>query len=75
MIERLSKKRLEKIENLFRDPPPDSKTAAARDFGVDLFLLLRWLKLTPQERIEEARERMIFLEEIKRQGEIVRSEK
>ena len=68
MIERLSEERLEKIENLFHNPPPNSKTAAARDYGIDLFLLFRWLKLSPQERIEEARKRMIFLEEVRKQG-------
>lgn len=74
-MEKLSEKRLKKIGEVFRDPPPDSKTAKARDFGVDLSLLFRWLKLSPQERIEEARKRMIFLEEVKRQGEIARSKK
>lgn len=75
MLEKLSEERLKKIEKIFRNPPPDSKTAEARDFGVDLSLLFRWLKLSPQERIEEARKRMIFLEEVKRQGEIARSKK
>ena len=68
MIERLTEERLEKIASIFQNPPPNSKTKAAQDYGVDLFLLLRWLKLSPQERIEEARKRMIFLEEVKRQG-------
>lgn len=75
MTEKLSEERLKKIEELFHNPPPNSKTAAARDFGVDLFLLFRWLKLSPQERINEARERMIFLEEVKKQGEIARRKK
>jgi hypothetical protein len=74
-MEKLSEKRLTRIEELFRNPPPNSKTAAARDFGVDLSLLLRWLKLSPQERIEEAIERMDFLEEVKRQGENSRRKK
>jgi hypothetical protein len=72
MIERLSEERLKKIEKIFLNPPPKSKTAAARDYGVDLSLLFRWLKLSPQERIEEAKQRMIFLEEVKRQGELAR---
>lgn len=75
MTEKLGEKRLKKIEELFRNPPPNSKTAAARDFGIDLSLLFRWLKLSPQERIEEARNRMDFLEEVKRQGEIARRKK
>lgn len=72
-MEKLSEKRLKKIQDFFRDPPPNSKTAEARDFGVDLTLLFRWLKLSPQERIEEARKRMVFLEEVKRQGKLART--
>jgi hypothetical protein len=74
MIERLSKERLEKIAQIFQNPPLNSKTAAARDYGVDLSLLFRWLKLSPQERIVEARKRMIFLEEVKKQGEAKRKQ-
>ncbi|MGI8670551.1 MAG: hypothetical protein ACR2J3_12030 [Aridibacter sp.] len=72
-MKKLNEKQLNKIEELFRNPPPNSKIAEAKDFGVDLSLLLRWLKLSPQERIEEARIRMIFLEEIKKQGELARN--
>lgn len=74
-MEKLTEERLKKIEEFFHNPPPNSKTAAARDFGVDLFLLLRWLKLSPQERIETARQRMVFLEEVKKQGELARKNK
>lgn len=75
MNERLSEERLEKIKELFQNPPPNSKTAAGKEFGVDLSLLFRWLTLSPQERIEEARARMIFLSEVRKQGEIIRSGK
>ena len=74
-MEKLSENRLKKIEELFHNPPPNSKTAEAQAFGVDLSLLFRWLKLSPQERIEEARSRMILFEEVKKQGEIARREK
>lgn len=74
-MEKLSEERLKKIEELFRNPPPGSKIAEARDFGVDLSLLFRWLKISPQERIEEARNQMIFLEEVKKQGETARNKK
>ena len=74
-MEKLSEKRLEKIGELFRNPPPHSKIAEAKEFGVDLSLLFRWLKLSPQERIEEARNRMIFLEEVGRQGAAARRKK
>ncbi len=74
-MEKLSEKRLEKIADIFQNPPPDSKTKAAQDYGVDLSLLFRWLKLSPQERIEEARKRMIFLEEVRKQGEAKRNKR
>lgn len=74
-MEKLSEQRLEKIGELFENPRPGSKTAAAKEFNVDLSLLFRWLKLSPQERIEEARERMVFLAEVRKQGEISRSRK
>ncbi len=72
MTEKLSEERLKKIEELFRNPPSNSKTAEAREFGVDLSLLFRWIKLSPQERVEEARSKMIFLDEVKKQGEMAR---
>jgi hypothetical protein len=75
MLDKLSEKRLERIANIFQNPPTNSKTKAAQDYGVDLSLLFRWLKLSPQERIEEARKRMVFLEEVKRQGEAKRNSK
>lgn len=74
-MEKFSEQRLERIGVLFRNPRPGSKVAAAKEFGIDLSLLFRWLKLSPQERIEEARNRMIFLEEVKNQGEIARAKK
>jgi hypothetical protein len=38
-----------------RDPPPGSKTRAARDFGVDLTMMVRnAFLLTPAERLERA---------------------
>ncbi len=75
MIEKLSEERLKRVKKLFQNPLPDSKTAAAKEFGVDLSLLFRWLTLSPQERIEEARERMIFLSEVRKQGENARNAK
>lgn len=49
----------ERLLELFTNPPPRSKIAAAKKAGVDLMLMLRLLGLTPQERLEEA---MRFLE-------------
>lgn len=74
-MEKLSSEKLKKIEELLVNPPRASKIAAAKDFGVDLSLMFRWLKLSPQERIEEARERMVLLEEVKTQGALSRNKK
>jgi hypothetical protein len=52
-MEKLSEKRLEKIGKLIRNPRPGSKVAAAKEFGIDLTLLARNLRLTPEERINE----------------------
>ncbi len=74
-MEKLSDERLKKIGELIKNPPDNSKIAAAKEFGVDLSLLFRWLKLSPQQRIEEARERMVLLEEVKTQGELSRNKR
>ena len=43
----------ENWEALLLNPPPNSKIAQAKEFGIDLTLLLRNLRLTPQQRIDE----------------------
>lgn len=45
----MNEKAIEKLLN----PPPGGKIAAAKEFGVDLTLLARNLRLTPEERINE----------------------
>lgn len=41
------------IEEWLRNPPPGSKAAAARDFGIDLTLTIENLRLTPEERLRQ----------------------
>ena len=41
---------LERARRRLLNPQPGSRAAAARDFGVDLSLLLEQLRLTPEER-------------------------
>jgi hypothetical protein len=38
-------------EELLLHPEPGSKAAAARDFGIDLTLIIERLRLTPEERL------------------------
>jgi hypothetical protein len=59
---------------LINDPPPGSKLAAARDFGIDLTLLVRQLELTPSERFVELAAAQTFLEELRRAGKGVTHE-
>ena len=52
----------ENWEALLLNPLPNSKIAQAKEFGIDLTLLLRKLRLTPQERLEELQQAMESLE-------------
>ena len=48
----------ENWEDLLLNPPPNSKIAQAKEFGIDLTLLLRNLRLTPQQRVDELQQAM-----------------
>ncbi len=41
------------IEEILLNPKPGSKAAAAKEFGIDLTLLIRNLRLSPEERLTE----------------------
>lgn len=60
-----------KIEEWLLNPPAGSK-AAAKEFGIDLTLLLRNLRLTPQERAEKLQRVMRFNYAIQQQGRLQR---
>jgi hypothetical protein len=64
----MNEKAIEKLLN----PPPGSKIAAAKEFGIDLTLLAVNLRLTPQERIDKLQGMMKFVDEIQRQGKLMR---
>ena len=42
-----------RLYELVQNPPPGSKIEAAKQYGVDLTLNLRRLRLTPTERAQE----------------------
>ncbi|MBA3633923.1 MAG: hypothetical protein H0W58_14115 [Acidobacteria bacterium] len=67
-MEKLSKERLKKIGELFKNPRPGGKIAAAKEFGIDLTLTYEQLKKTPQERLDDLQNAMRGLEEIARAG-------
>jgi hypothetical protein len=50
---RVVRRTQESIEAWLLNPAPGSKTAAARDFGIDLTLLIERLRRTPEERLRE----------------------
>ena len=51
------------VEAHLLNPPPGSAAARARDFGIDLTLLIRRLRLTPEERLDDLQQVMRDLEE------------
>jgi hypothetical protein len=48
------------------DPKPGTAAAAARDFGIDLSLTVRNLRLTPEERIKKLDDIQASLKEIRK---------
>lgn len=63
---KMTKHERERVVELINHPPPGSKIAAAKDFGIDLTLLVRKLELTPTERLEELRAAAHSVEEMSR---------
>ena len=49
-------------EEKLLNPKPGSKAAAAQEFGIDLTLLVRQLRLTPQQRLDELQSAMESVE-------------
>jgi hypothetical protein len=52
-------------EERLLDPTPRSAIARAKEFGIDLTLLNRRLKLTPEQRLDEFQQAMIDMEELR----------
>lgn len=52
-------------EDRLRNPPPDSAIARARDFGIDLTLLIERLRLTPEERVSRLQQEMMAFDQIR----------
>ena len=50
-LRRLNPGRLARAEEWLRNPPLGSRAVAAREFGIDLTLLIENLRLTPEERL------------------------
>jgi hypothetical protein len=53
------------LEQELINPRPGSALASARDFGIDLSLLIERLRLTPEERLRDLQRVMIALEQMR----------
>ena len=51
-------------EEKLLNPKPGSKIAAAQEFGIDLTLLVKNLRLTPDQRVKNLQSAMVSLEEL-----------
>lgn len=55
----------ERLYELINNPPPGSKIASAKEFGIDLTLLLRSLTLTPEQRALAMEDALRFAENLR----------
>ncbi len=58
----------ERLFELINNPPPGSRIAAAKEFGIDLTLNLRSLAMTPTERARAMEDALLLVEELERAG-------
>lgn len=57
-------------EEKLLNPKPGSKVAAAKEFGIDLTLLVEQLRLTPEERLNELQKTMESFENFSKQVQL-----
>ncbi|MBA3769033.1 MAG: hypothetical protein H0X08_00755 [Blastocatellia bacterium] len=53
-------------EDRLLNPRPGSRIAEARDYGIDLTLIVENLRLTPEKRLEKLQQAMMGFEELRR---------
>ena len=61
----MSKEDRDKLIRLISWPPPGSKIAAAKEFGIDLTLLVRTLEMSPTERLQQLAAVQAFFQELR----------
>ena len=54
-----------RLIRLLNNPPPGIKLAAAKEYGIDLTLLVRRLEMSPTERVEELQRAQVFIEDLR----------
>jgi hypothetical protein len=60
------------IEERLLNPKPESKVEAAKEFGIDLTLLIGTLRLTPNQRVKNMQKAMISLEKFSNDAKLWR---
>lgn len=53
-------------EEKLLNPRPGSKIAEAKEYGIDLTLIVENLRLTPEKRIEKIQKAMVGFDELRR---------
>ena len=61
----MDKTQRDELIRLIASPAAGSKIAAAKDFGIDLTLLVRRLELTPTERLQELAAAQAFVQKLR----------
>jgi len=61
----LTPEQLARAESRLRHPAPGSRIEAARNYGVDLTLLIEQLRLTPAERVRKMHEAAQAAEQVR----------
>ena len=71
--EPMTAEEFDRLARLIADPPAGSKLAAAKEFGIDLTLLVESLRRTPNERVEAWISALEFHDELRRAGKALRT--
>jgi len=61
----MTREKRNELIRLISSPPRGSKVAAAKDFGIDLTLLVRMLELTPTERLQKLVSTQEFFQQLR----------
>lgn len=61
----MTKAQRDDLIRLIASPPAGSKIADAKDFGIDLTLLIRTLEMTPTERLQQLTAVQAFFQELR----------
>ena len=65
MLLPLTPEQLAREEERLLNPPPGSRTEAAKKYGIDLTLLIGQLRLTPDQRARKLQQASMELEKVR----------